>query len=649
MLTMGASPTLAAAAGATQDELTEQLTDALNEALEALAQVVTYTQGTDGLISSDASNLSTNATSLSLTALVNGDLNETTETWSDYPSDDAYLQVDLTGKGVTDLYITIAPRTGEQYYNDTPKSWIVTASDDGTDWIYIGEYATDGSLLAAGSIYTYPVVNLGAAYNYVRFTSPEALYNRTGNTRHFALAEFQLYQATAQEFTDANLADAVENLQSEVDIARLIVTTNTATESDITNLNAAVDDLAAILTQTIQTDIDSAEGYTMGTGMNSYSCEGYTTEQWFSTMEEFKTLVASDSLTIAELAAVYAEVTGMVDNLTLNLPKDGTFMRIRNSSETTKYMQVADAGEYARVALSEDGTTKESIYCYYNGKLLNYSTGYYLYCYSTAANNGWLRTTTDAESSLADGVDITFSLSTYTDGCYNINYSTSYGTPRRLVISSATSSVSSATIASKPTAGTALTLEEVTALPIPLIGSGPYYSTVNLPVAVTLPDGLAAYSVSEGDSVLYLHALGTSTIPANTPVLLYSESSADFDLTITDDDTEALSTGLEGTVAAATVDADTHYVLDTDTSVVGFYNYSGTEMPAFTAYFTPGTTATDAFTLVFPDDDDDPTGVDAISIADTAADAPYYDLQGRKVAAPMRGQIYIHAGKKVRY
>jgi hypothetical protein len=158
--------------------------------------VVEYTKGSDGLINSDASNLSTNASSLNLATLVNGNYDETTETWPNYTTEGvAYLQVDLTGKEVSDFYLTMVPRSGGYYKDDMPKAWTIEASDNATDWTFINTEATDGSKVVATTLYTAPVIHLGKQFKYVRFTSPGSISGRTNHPDHFALAEFQLYAA----------------------------------------------------------------------------------------------------------------------------------------------------------------------------------------------------------------------------------------------------------------------------------------------------------------------------------------------------------------------------------------------------------------------------------------------------------------------
>ncbi|MBP5731824.1 MAG: hypothetical protein J6W50_03840, partial [Bacteroidaceae bacterium] len=225
-----------------QAELTETLKQALADASEQLGTIISYGQDAEGLINSDASNLTTNATSLDLAKLVNGTLAETTETWPSYPSGDAYLQVDLTGKETKDIYLTLAPRTGGYYKADTPKSWTVTASNDGQTWSYIDTRVTDGDRLAEGTLYTYPAIHLSDNYKYVRFTSPVAIENRTGRTSHFALGEFQLYKATSGQIGGVT-GEAKAKLEALIADAQEKITSNTATYEDAVALKVAVAEL----------------------------------------------------------------------------------------------------------------------------------------------------------------------------------------------------------------------------------------------------------------------------------------------------------------------------------------------------------------------------------------------------------------------
>ena len=77
------------------------------------------------------------------------------------------------------------------------------------------------------------------------------------------------------------------------------------------------------------------------------------------------------------------------------------------------------------------------------------------------------------------------------------------------------------------------------------------------------------------------------------------------------------------------------------------YHDLGRRIKAYYIY-TPssGNTGSNFFTLSF--DDDDVTAI-ASAINGQILNGQYYDLQGRKVVAPQKGQLYIHNGKKVLY
>lgn len=224
-----------------QAKITDALKEAIAEATATLNEYVTYTKGTDGLINSDASNLSSNASSLNLAALVNGNLEENWETWPAYTAEGiAYLQVDLTDKEVADIYISLAPRTGGYAQGDTPKGWTISASNDGENWDYITYIATEADSIAVGKLYTYPAVNIGNEYTYVRFTSPGSISGRTGHTDHFALSEFQLYNATRDAIENKGFAEAVAEFEAAIATAREKANTS-ATQEDIDALKAAIE------------------------------------------------------------------------------------------------------------------------------------------------------------------------------------------------------------------------------------------------------------------------------------------------------------------------------------------------------------------------------------------------------------------------
>ena len=184
----------------------------------------------------------------------------------------------------------------------------------------------------------------------------------------------------------------------------------------------------------------------------------------------------------------------------------------------------------------------------------------------------------------------------------------------------------------------------VTTLPISMNEvSGDYFSTIKLPVAVVIPEGLFAYSATVDDDVLTLtKVVENGVLAANIPVILYSAS--DVTSLVVSDKTGVSpeDNALSGTIAAATVTANENYVLSKNSSdVVGFYKYSGTEMPGFKAYLHQEGSNIKAFSFSFEDIED---AIRAIESKDSGFDI--YDIAGRRVQQARKG-LYIINGKKV--
>lgn len=192
--------------------------------------------------------------------------------------------------------------------------------------------------------------------------------------------------------------------------------------------------------------------------------------------------------------------------------------------------------------------------------------------------------------------------------------------------------------------------EEVTTLPIKMnLAGGAYYGTINLPVAVTLPAGLKAYSaVANGDVLNLTKVAGEDEAPAvlaaNTPVILYAERNV-AELTISNEDgVGAQNNDLQGTTAAIAVTSGENCVLSGKNGNVGFYLYNNTTMPGFKAYLPTPTSNVHEFRFVFEEDI-----VDAIrAIESENSGLEIYNLAGQKVSKAEKG-IYIVNGKKVSF
>ena len=174
------------------------------------------------------------------------------------------------------------------------------------------------------------------------------------------------------------------------------------------------------------------------------------------------------------------------------------------------------------------------------------------------------------------------------------------------------------------------------------------YATFVAPFDVEIPSGVTAYTVDGVDEndVLEMTEVTSGTIEANTPVVVYSESTVDETFTgkAVDGTTDAPEAGLLVGTYERIAAPNGKYVLQNGTEGVGFYlvdtsaatpyvpanraylNYSGSDVKAF---FFGG-------------------GEDAIkSVFDGVAAGEIYDLSGRKVAKMQKGGAYIVNGKKV--
>ena len=175
---------------------------------------------------------------------------------------------------------------------------------------------------------------------------------------------------------------------------------------------------------------------------------------------------------------------------------------------------------------------------------------------------------------------------------------------------------------------------------------GNAYATVYLPFAATVPaDVRAFYASGEETSSLTMTEI-TGTIPANTAVVLVSENAAaSGKLYLSPAESAGTAVNgnkLTGTVAAGqTPEEGKTMCVFGDSNGPGFYKSKATTIPLGKAvYMAPQGSAVKSLNF----------GTTTVGISEvapqTAADAPLYDLSGRRVASPVRG-IYVRGGRKV--
>lgn len=178
-------------------------------------------------------------------------------------------------------------------------------------------------------------------------------------------------------------------------------------------------------------------------------------------------------------------------------------------------------------------------------------------------------------------------------------------------------------------------------------GDNSTYATLYAPFAVTLPDGLTAYTgtLNTGNNSLTLSPVKSSVVPAATPVVLIG-SEASYTLDIAAGDTsDPISSAFTGQYLADTTDDTGVYTLGAKNGVVGFYPYKNAIKANKARLNLSNSSDSKGFTFSFGDDD--PTGINSATTSGAVLKVGdiIYDLQGRRVQDAKHG-IYIINGKK---
>lgn len=175
---------------------------------------------------------------------------------------------------------------------------------------------------------------------------------------------------------------------------------------------------------------------------------------------------------------------------------------------------------------------------------------------------------------------------------------------------------------------------------------GHCYATLNLPYASKLPEGVTAYKADvEGSTVnLTEYKTAGNVLPANTPVLL--TATTDGEKTFAPATYAAAEgTGFQGTLSAKAVTATNTYILSKNGGeTVKFFALDETNniINANKAYLVVSGGAAQALNFNFGNT----TGIQNAAVEGVNANAPLFDLSGRRVVKAVKGGIYIQNGKK---
>jgi len=185
-------------------------------------------------------------------------------------------------------------------------------------------------------------------------------------------------------------------------------------------------------------------------------------------------------------------------------------------------------------------------------------------------------------------------------------------------------------------------IEPVTTYEVNVPAEG--YASVNLPFAVSLPEGATAYVAIatanvEGVEALVLEEVKGGVVPANTPVVLTAETgkcalevvypAAADHVTVTE--------GWGGTLKAASVNGNVFVV-----SGEKMVKNTAAVVPANQAYYLGGGTV-DSYALIVKAGEE--TGINGVT--NVNGQVKLYDLNGRRVLKPGKGIYITEDGKKL--
>lgn len=448
-------------------------------------------------------------------------------------------------------------------------------------------------------------------------TGTPTVNNSALTTTTFADAIEFVFENNDSHYVFAAKDNPIAHLNNVADNANLGFWVNTNSAKDAGSTLIFEQEVIGINWEAFEERLTQLQKYTFGEGLGKYA-EIDLSEYWFTTVSEALDTFATD---LEDREESYYEVDVeimdlLLENLSINLPEKGTFLRIKGG-ESGNYVAFTGA-DGARVPQQADGTdAKTIIYYAEDGTIISYY-------------NGKGMTGTHSQATVGGTMDkATFTASKYGIGKYCIK-SNSTSSQVWYDHSSAVNRNSS-----ENSANCAWVLEEVTALPVSVSAAG--YATLYAPVALSIPTGVEAYTLTLNGDYLQAAAL-TGKIPANTAVVLKAnEGNYNFDITTADAFTG--SNVLEGTIT--TIANEGALVLNVEEGVAGFYGYGG-NLAGFKAYYVAEGGENSNLRIVL----DNNTLTSIISAAQQNGGQAIYDLQGRRVVNAQNG-LYIINGKKV--
>ena len=317
----------------------------------------------------------------------------------------------------------------------------------------------------------------------------------------------------------------------------------------------------------------------------------------------------------------------------LNMPKKGMFFKIK-SNDGKRYVTANGATDSAwQLQTTTDSTDEGTIFGYDGSHLVSLSTGRAVYLSG------------NSHAKLADYRETNFGtveFGTTPDNKYAVYVKQGGQTATMHLWQDNRTGVDGSGGKNTGHVLTHLQLEEVASVPVHLNTAG--LATFVPAYDMVVPNGVEIYVASQYDTAhqrIILSQLEGKVIPADTPVLLYGHASTTIQLTYSDEEDGAPTVSVnafQGRFVPSAVPAGQEGRVLTGGE---FIKVDPSYVRGMRAFVSAAPSAGTRTALAFP-------GVTAVESVKTAseAEAPIYDLSGRRVTKPVAGQIYVQNGKK---
>lgn len=317
----------------------------------------------------------------------------------------------------------------------------------------------------------------------------------------------------------------------------------------------------------------------------------------------------------------------------LNMPKKGMFFKIK-SNDGKRYVTANGATDSAwQLQTTTDSTDEGTIFGYDGSHLVSLSTGRAVYL-----SGG-------SQAKLADYTVTNFGtveFGTTPDNKYAVYVKQGAQTATMHLWQDNRNAVDGSGNKNTGHVLTHLQLEEVESVPVHLNTAG--LATFTPAYDMVVPNDVEIYVASQYDTAhqrINLSQVQGNVIPADTPVLLYGHASTTIQLTYSDVEDGAPTVSVNAfqgrfTPSAVPAGQEGRVLQDGE-----FVKVDPTFVRGMRAFVSAAPSAGTRTALAFP-------GVTAVESVKTAseAEAPIYDLSGRRVTKPVAGQIYVQNGKK---